>query len=183
MSRINAVNKEKATPKVKEIFHQLESKLGKTPNIFLNLGNSEAALQGFMSLSDAANHTSIDQKLREKIALLVAQTNNCNYCLSAHSAIAKTLGIQDEDILKARECQAKDPKSQAILKFSKIVVDKKGHVSDQDVTTMKDAGVTDKELTEIMLLISLNMFSNYFNHVTDPKIDFPVAPTLTLTHK
>jgi uncharacterized peroxidase-related enzyme len=183
MSRINPVNTEKATPKVKEIFKQLESKLGKIPNLFLNMGNSEAVLQGYMNLNEAANHTSFDPKLREQIALIVSQTNNCAYCLSAHSAIAKGLGIQQEDILKAREGQATDPKSQAILKFAKTVVEKKGHVSEQDIATLKAAKVNDKELSEIMMLIILNMFTNYYNHVTDPKIDFPVAPELAHTNR
>ena len=183
MSRINAVNPEKADPKVKELFHQIESKLGKVPNVFLNMGNSDAALKGYLALNEAAGQTSLDPKLREKIALLVAQTNNCNYCLSAHSAIAKNLGIQQDDILKAREGQTNDPKDHAILKFTKAVIDKKGHVNDHDVTDLKAAGVNDKELAEIMLLISVNIFTNYFNHVTDPKIDFPIAPALALSHK
>lgn len=179
MSRINAVTSEKASSKVKDIYHQLESKLGRVPNIFLNMGNSEAVLSGYLGLSDAANQTSLNPKLREQIALIVGQTNNCNYCLSAHTAIAKGLGLQEKDIMQARHGQAQDAKSQAILKFSKVVVENRGNVSNQDVANLKAAGVSDKELAEIMLVITVNLFTNYFNHVTDPKIDFPVAPELS----
>jgi uncharacterized peroxidase-related enzyme len=178
MSRINQVNKDKATPEVKEMFHQIESKMGKIPNIFLNMGNSPAVLKGYLDFSEAVNHTSLDPKLREEIALIVGQTNHCHYCVSAHTMIAKGLGLQDSEIIKARECHADNPKSQAILHFAKTVVKKKGLVSDQHIADLKKAGVSDKELAEIILIVVLNIFTNYFNNVTDPKIDFPLAPEL-----
>lgn len=178
MSRTRPLDKNKATPHVKEIFGQIESKLGKIPNIFLHLGNSEAALKGFMDLSDAAGRTSLDPRLREKIALTVGQTNNCNYCLSAHTAIAKGFGLQESDILEARQSHTADPKSQAILQFAKTVVEKRGLVDEKNISDLKAAGVDDKEITEIILVIMVNMFTNYFNHITDPVIDFPVAPEL-----
>jgi uncharacterized peroxidase-related enzyme len=183
MTRMNPTNKDNANPKVKEIFQKINTKLGKVPNIFLNLGNSEAALSGYMGLSESVSKTSLDPKLIEKLALVVGQTNNCHYCLSAHSVIAKGLGIEEADIIKAREAHANDAKSEAILQFAKNVVQKRGLVSDQEVSNLKAAGVNDKELAEIILIISLNIFTNYFNHITGTKIDFPLAPELSLSKR
>jgi uncharacterized peroxidase-related enzyme len=182
MERIASVTKEKAMPEVREIYQNIEKKLGRIPNIFLNMGNSPAVLQGFFALSDAADKTSLSPKLREQIALVVSQTNDCNYCLSAHSAIAKSTGLNEESILQARRGEAQDLKTQAILRFAKAIVDKKGHLSSSEVEKLKDAGVSDRELVEIILVINLTIFTNYFNHITDPKIDFPIAPELALKH-
>jgi len=179
MSRINEVKPEQAQKEVKDIYKSLEQKMGRVPNIFLNMGNSAAVLKGYLGLSDAVGQTSLPPKLREEIALIVSQANNCRYCLSAHSAIAKGLGVPDQEVLLARQGQAKDPKTQAILKFAKSVVENRGNVSNQDVASLKAAGVTDQQVVEIILIIALNMFTNYFNHITDPKIDFPVAPELS----
>jgi uncharacterized peroxidase-related enzyme len=179
MTRVKSINLETAGPKVKEIYQAIEKKMGKVPNIFLNMGNSASVLQGYLALSDAASHTSLDPKLREEIALAVGQANNCNYCLSAHTAIGGTLGITREELIEARKGHAKNPKNQAILTFAKTVISKKGNVTAEEVEALKKTGVTDAELVEIILVISLNMFTNYFNHITDPKIDFPIAPALT----
>jgi uncharacterized peroxidase-related enzyme len=169
---------EKASNEAKEIYQNLNQKLGKVPNIFLNLGNAPAVLKGFMAMSDSVNQTSLDPQLREQIALIVGQSNQCNYCLSAHTVMAKGAGLQEAEILKARHGQASNSKSQAILKFANTVVEARGQVTDQDVTELKNAGVSDQEIVEIVWVICQNMFTNYFNHITDPKIDFPLASEL-----
>ncbi len=179
MTRIQSVTKEKAPKPVQEIYSVIEKKMGKVPNIFLNMGNSAAVLKGYLGLSEAASQTSLPTQLREKIALAVGQANHCNYCLSAHTAIAQHEKIADQDILLARKGQANDKKTQAILSFAKLVTEKRGNVNEYDVAALKKEGVSDGELVEIILVIALNMFTNYFNHITDPKIDFPLAPNLT----
>lgn len=179
MPRIKPVASTEAKGEVREIYQGLEKNMGKVINIFQNMGNSATTLKAFLGLSEAANHTSIPPKLREQIALIVGQANHCQYCLSAHTALAKGLGMADPDILKARRGESVEAKGQAILKFAKTVVEKRGNVSDQEVSSLKAAGVTDAELVEVILVIVVNMFTNYFNLITDPKIDFPAAPELS----
>lgn len=176
MTRVHSVTEEKASPKVKLIYDLLHKKLGRVPNIFLNMGNAPAVLEGYLALSDAVNHTSLSPKIREQIALVVGQANHCNYCLSAHSAIAGSLGLKEADILSARKGNSSTPKDQAILQFAKKMVDNRGHMKDAEMIELKNAGVSDEEMLEIVMIVSLNIFTNYFNHLTDPVIDFPEVP-------
>lgn len=178
MSRIAPILPVAAKGEAKELFSTLEKKVGGVPNIFQCMANSPQVLKAYMNLSEASNHLSLNPKLREEVALVIAQANQCNYCLSAHSAIAGKLGIPTNEILLARKGEASDPKTQAILKFVKLVVEKRGHVSTQEVETLKAAGVNDSEIAEITLLIAVNFFTNYFNHIVDTDIDFPLAPAL-----
>lgn len=178
MSRVETLTNDKAPPAVQQMYHSIEKKMGKVPNLMLTMGHSPAVLKGYLDFSEAVNQTSLNPKLREEIAIIVGQTNQCNYCLSAHSTIAKGIGLSDHDILQARKALASDPKTAAILTFAKAVVDKKGAVSDQDVAHLKAKDISDKELTEIIMTISLSMFTNYFNHIIDTKIDFPLAAKL-----
>lgn len=178
MSRIAPVLPEKAKPEVKSIYEIIQKKMGALPNIFKNMGNSPAVLKAYLNLSEEAAHTTLSPKLREEIALAVSQANQCNYCLSAHTQISKTLGIPDQEILLARKGEAQDPKTRAILKFVKTVVEKRGKASDDDIAVLKTAGVNDQEFTEIFLNIMVSMFTNYFNNMTDPQVDFPPAPSL-----
>jgi uncharacterized peroxidase-related enzyme len=179
MARVKPVNLEDAKGEVHDLYQTLQKKMGKVINIFQNMGNSAATLKGFLDLSEAANRTSLPPKLREQIALAVGQTNHCQYCLSAHTMLAKGAGMNEQEIIKARHAESQDPKNRAILKFAKQVVENRGNVSNQDIASLKAAGVTDTELVEIILIIMVNMFTNYFNLITDPKIDFPIAPELS----
>ena len=184
MSRIDAISPDAATGELKTIYDDMKSKLGKVPNIFQHMGNSPAALTAFLTFNQSLSKLSLPSKLREQIALIVGQENKCGYCLSAHSTIGKGAGLTDDEIERSRKGESSDAKTNAILHFAKEVVDKRGHIADSDVETLKKAGVTDAEVVEIILVIGVNTFTNYFNHIVDPKIDFPLAKNLeALTHK
>ena len=43
---------------------------------------------------------------------------------------------------------------------------------------VRQAGFTDGEIAEAVAGVALNIFTNYFNHVADPDIDFPKAGAL-----
>ncbi len=182
MPRIQPMNAENAKGEVRELYQSLEKKLGRVPNIFLNMGNSPLMLKGFLALNAAANHTNLLPKTREQIALLVSQINHCQYCLSAHTMMAEKIGMSEQEILKARQAESQDTKDQAILKFTKQVIEQRGNVSNQDVASIKAAGIDDSEFVEIILVIMENIFTNYFNLITDPKIDFPLASEMDSTN-
>jgi uncharacterized peroxidase-related enzyme len=171
MSRVDPISPENATGEVKEIFNSM----GNVINIFRCMANSPATLKGFLELNKAASKTSLSPEVRELIALALAESNHCQYCLSAHTTAASMkLHLPDNDILNARKGVAKDPKTTAILEFVKKIADKRGNVTDSDVTSLKKIGVTDQELVEIILVTMVNMFTNYFNLIVDTKIDFPI---------
>ena len=39
-------------------------------------------------------------------------------------------------------------------------------------------GYGDAEITEVVAVVALMTFSNYFNHVADTEVDFPAVPQL-----
>jgi AhpD family alkylhydroperoxidase len=163
MSRVQTYDpKTIVNPETKSMFDQVSKKFGRVPNIFRNMANSPAVLKGFLSLEEAGAQTSFSPDFREQIAIAVSQANQCYYCLAAHSALLQSLPKTSSD-----------PKKEAILSFVDVLVKRKGHVSDIEVESLKNTGVSDQELTEIVLLVAISLFSNYFNLVTDPAVDFP----------
>lgn len=176
MVRIPPVAKEKADSQTQSLFELIAKKLGKIPNIFQTMGNSPIVLESFLKLSESAEKTSLSPKLREQIALAVGQANQCQYCLSAHSLIGKSAGLSAEEILLSRKAESHDAKTKVILSFVKQVIDKRAHISNQDLSMLKNVGISDKEVIEILFVIFVNIFTNYFNHIADPAIDFPEVP-------
>lgn len=163
MSRVQTYDpKTIVNPETKSLFDQVSKKFGRVPNIFRNMANSPAVLKGFLSIEEAGAQTSFSPDFREQIAIAVSQANQCTYCLAAHTALLQSLPKT-----------SLDSKKQAILTFVDVLVKRKGHVSDIEVESLKNTGVSDQELTEIVLLVAISLFSNYFNLVTDPAVDFP----------
>jgi uncharacterized peroxidase-related enzyme len=137
-----------------------------------------AAVEMYLGMSGALAGCVLPPRVREMIALAVAEDNQCGYCLAAHSAIGKGAGLTPEEIQKARAAKASDPRENAVLTFAKKISSNRGNVTDQDVADARTAGITDQELIEIIAVVSLNLFTNYFNHVADPAIDFPKTEPL-----
>ncbi|MEO6980695.1 MAG: carboxymuconolactone decarboxylase family protein [Mucilaginibacter sp.] len=176
MTRLKAISPEEATGKTKELFDAIQSKLGMVPNMMRTMGNSPALLEGYLNLSGILSHGKLGAKTGELLALAIGETNSCDYCLSAHSFIGEKLVHIDAAALKnARNGEAADAKTAAVLKFANVLLDKKGRVSDADVDAAKAAGLTDGEIGEVVGHVGLNVLTNYFNNVANTVIDFPVV--------
>ena len=183
MARIHQVAPESATGKAKELLDAVQGKLGLVPNLTRAMANSPAVLEGYLGLSGALGKGRLSAKNREQIALAVGQANLCDYCLAAHSAIGKMVGLTPEQILDSRRGTAVDPKSDAVIRFARKVVDERGRVNDTDIADVRAAGLNDGAIAEVVANVALNIFTNYFNHVAETDIDFPRAEPIVDHHE
>ena len=181
MSRIPTIDPKQATGKAQELLGGVQAKLGMTPNLMRVMANSPAVLEAYLQFSGLLGHGTLSAQTREQIALAVGQANSCDYCLSAHSAIGKTVGLTAKQIRDARRGTAVDGKSNAILQLATQLVENRGFVSDSDLAAARVAGVADAEIAEVVANTALNLFTNYFNHVAETEVDFPAAEELELT--
>ncbi|HPF37944.1 MAG TPA: carboxymuconolactone decarboxylase family protein [Phycisphaerae bacterium] len=173
MARIHPVETTQAAPKARTLLEGVQKKLGMTPNLMRTMANSPAVLESYLGFSGSLAQSEISAKLREQIALTVGESNRCQYCLSAHSALAKMAGLGEEEIADSRRGVSPDRKTEAVLEFARKIVRERGFVSDGDVAAVRAAGVNEAELVEIVAAVALNIFTNYFNHVAETDIDFP----------
>lgn len=176
MSRIPAVNPSTITAgKVRELLAGVQKSLGAVPNLYRVVAQSPAALEGVLGLTGALARGRLGARLREQIALTVAQANGCDYCLSAHTALGKGLRLSDAELASARQGRASDPRDEAALRFAERVVERRGRVSDADLAEVRRAGYDDGQIVELVANAVLNVFTNYLNQVAGTEIDFPVV--------
>jgi uncharacterized peroxidase-related enzyme len=142
------------------------------------MANSPAVLKGYLDFSNALSKGNLSGKFREQIALAVSEVNDCRYCLAAHSAIGRTVGLSDEAIGDSRRGESPDPKESTALAFTRTVVVNRGRVTDEEVSKLRKAGFTEGDIVELIANISLTLFTNYFNHVAETEVDFPAVSEL-----
>jgi uncharacterized peroxidase-related enzyme len=175
MTRLKALDPELASGKTKEMFEIIQTKYGMVSNMMRTMGNSPAFLEGSLCMADSLAEGTLGAKTGELIALAVAESNSCDYCLSAHTYIGMQLLKLDAGTIEAaRLGNASDKRMDAILKFSKALVGKRGMVDDMDMNTLKSAGVSEGEIAEIVGHVAFNIMTNYFNNTALPEIDFPM---------
>lgn len=173
MSRINVIEKATANPEQLELLSAIESQLGMVPNFLKVFANSPVALRAFLGLHGVANAGSLDAPTRERIALALAQQNSCEYCLSAHTAIGRKSGLSGQEIQNARAGTSDDIKAAAIVKFANALMEKRGEVSTAEILTVRNAGVSDAELVEVITHVGMNFLTNVLSKASQVDIDFP----------
>jgi uncharacterized peroxidase-related enzyme len=179
MSHLKAISPESSTGKVKDLFGAVQDKLGMVPNMMRVMANSPSVLEGYLQFSGALSHGKLSARTREQLALAVAEANGCEYCLAAHSTIGKKLGLSADQIHESRAGESNDPKTNALIKFALRVVERLGHIDEDDMSAIRAAGFDDATIAEVLAGVALDVFTNYFNIVTEPEVDFPKAPALS----
>jgi len=127
------------------------------------------------SIGDALGGGLLPAKLREQIALTVSQANGCSYCVAAHCAIGKTVGLSNSELNDARQSSSPDTKVDTALGFARRLVEDRGRVTEESLARVRRAGYGDAEITEMVAIVAWKIFSNYFHHVAGTDIDFPAV--------
>lgn len=175
MSRIPTPSSIETSPLASQpLLEGVKKQLGSAPNLFRIVGNSPIGLEGYLGLNSALGRGTLDVRTRQRLAIVVAESNGCNYCLAAHTYIGKNVAkLDDAEMTANREGDSSDAKAKAALVFATKVVRARGHVSASDVQDVKAAGYDDAQVVEIILHVALNTLTNYINVALETEIDFP----------
>jgi len=61
----------------------------------------------------------------------------------------------------------------AILTFASSIVSRQGRVPHDEIERLRRIGFSDAEIVDVIGLVAVNIFRNYFNLVVDPDFDLP----------
>lgn len=176
MNRLPLIEAHAAQPAAAKLLNGVQAALGVTPNMTKALANSPAALRAWAEFNGSVGNGVLSGDIRERIALLVAQENGCDYCLSAHTYLATNVaGVSADEASQARSGKSDDPRAAAALALASAIVRTKGDVDDSDLSGARTAGLTDEEIAEVVANVALNYFTNVLNRLAHTDIDFPVV--------
>jgi uncharacterized peroxidase-related enzyme len=178
MARIQPLTLATAPAGSRPLLEAVTKKLGRTPNLFLTLAHSPAALQSYLQQSEALSHGLFSAAERERIALAVAEANGCDYCLAAHTALGKGAGLDPAEVQAARRGASSDPKQAALARFARTLAAERGVVSDAGLEAFLAAGWSRAQAVEAVAVVGINLLTNYVNHLAATEVDFPQAPVL-----
>lgn len=175
MSRIPLIDPAQATGTAKALLQQIHGAFGATPAMFRAVANSPAALQSMWGAFGALGSGVIPAKLGEQIAVAVADRNDCEYCLAAHTMLGRKAGASAAEMAAAQQGEAADPQTAAALRFALKLVNQRGQVGDADVQALREVGFNDEQIVEILAHVALNLFTNYVNVAFQVPVDFPAV--------
>ena len=177
MKDFNVPTREEVSTNNQAIFDKLKSAIGFVPNLYATIAHSDTALGNYLEFQNAK--TSLSNKEKEVINLVVSQINECSYCLSAHTAIGKLNGFSEEQILELRQGYfSNNDKYDVLAKITKEITLNKGKVDSNTLENFFNAGYTKGSLVDVILAVGDKVVMNYLHNLTQIDIDFPIAQQL-----
>jgi alkylhydroperoxidase family enzyme len=153
---------------------------GMLPNLFGVLAGSPAAIGAAATLSQLMEGTSLQPVEQHLIALAMSRENACDYCLAAHTFLARN--VPQPALTAAREGRRiDDAKLEALRQFTLELVGRKGHVSDATRGRFREAGYSDTQALEVITMVTLKTLHNLVNNLAKTPIDAPFTAHLQAT--
>jgi len=140
---------------------------GFVPNLFGVFAESPAALRGALAIYEAFSKASLSSVEQQIVMIAVSVANDCEYCVAAHSTIAKRRLQVDPALIDAlrRPAPLADARLEALATFTRKVVEQRGRIADVDVAAFLDAGYTKAQVIEVLLGVGMKTFNNYVDHI------------------
>lgn len=178
MSTFNVPTRAEVSETNQGIFDNLKKAVGFVPNLYATYAHSNNALKNYLDFANAPSSLKVKEK--EVVNLAVSEVNGCEYCLSAHTAIAGMNGYTPEQILELRAGKASfDTKLDALAKLSQNITENRGNTSEEVLENFFNAGWTKENLIDTISLVGDKTISNYINNTTKIPVDFPAVTLLS----
>ncbi|MDD9380986.1 GNAT family N-acetyltransferase [Streptomyces sp. ZAF1911] len=174
---LHTVEPEIATGETAALFTATHRALGVIPNLTRVMANSPAVLKGYLGIvTTLSAEGTLPAQVRESIALLVAQENGSDYCLSVHAFRGtRTAGLSAAEATGARRGRADDPWAAAVLELAASTVRDRGTVADEQLAAARRAGLSDGQIVEVIAHVALNVFTNYLATAARVEVDWPLV--------
>ncbi|MFH1330816.1 MAG: carboxymuconolactone decarboxylase family protein [Actinomycetota bacterium] len=156
------------------------AKAGRVLNIHGAMAHSPLLLDLYTSIERLlAERSSLGEQVRQAIHLTVAAVNDCDYCQSAYTGAARATGFTVEETIEIRRGFVTGrPDLTALLRLSREIAERRGHVDGATWETALAAGWSEEQLLEAYAEVVRTIFTNYFNHLVETEMDLPPAPPI-----
>ncbi|HCN50390.1 MAG TPA: alkylhydroperoxidase [Chryseobacterium sp.] len=176
MTIFNVPTREEVAENNQVIFDSLKKALGFVPNLYATIAYSKSGLEKFLAYQNAK--TSLSNKEKEAVNLIVSQVNGCIYCQSAHLVLGKMNGFSDEQLTEIRHGKSSDVKLNSLVQLAASITENRGNASVEFIDAFFSQGYTKENLVDLILQVSDKTAMNYLHNLTKVPVDFPLAPAL-----
>ena len=174
MKNLTVPTRESVSENNQIIFDNLQKTVGFVPNMFAFYAHSPTALEDYLSLQN--RKTSLNNKEKEVVNLIVSQLNGCNYCKAAHTAIGKMIGFTEEQTIEIRRANISfNSKLNSLVQLTKEIVENRGDISSDVLDKFFEEGYTTENFVDVVMAVGDKIMSNYLFAIVKVPIDFRLA--------
>ncbi|MDT8318764.1 MAG: peroxidase-related enzyme [bacterium] len=176
MTRINALDYDNAEAEAAAVLKEIEKAFGMVPNLFRTYAHHAPLLKAnWDKVKAVMMQGNLQRKVKETIAVLVAKDNSCAYCIAAHTAALKSIGISDEEIRRIEEDPDKadfSEKEKALIRFARKANKEPLGITDEEFSALRASGASASEIIEALGVMEVFTSFNKFLDSLQVALDF-----------
>jgi AhpD family alkylhydroperoxidase len=155
------------------ILNAIKEKFGFIPNLLTKMAQSPVVLRLYTQAQETMTEANLTAKEQQVIQLTISAFNKCDYCAQAHISACKGLAVSVADIeaISANRLPSDDVRLGYLVRATRLVLDKKGELTQNYLTELESIGIDRTQLYEIIALIGLKTITNYINHIEQTVVD------------
>ena len=168
---------ETAPEQSKPGLESMQAAFGFLPNIAGAIANSPVLIDCLVGLFGKVHGGSFSEPQIQVLLLTNAVTNASAWAAAFHSHIALEQGISQEDVAAIRRGGApKDAKVAALSILAKTLIEKRGHLDDEDLQHFTDAGFSRELALEVVAVVAASTITNYAGTLASPPLEETFQP-------
>ena len=165
---------ESAPERSKPAMQQLQSAFGMIPNLIGAISTSPVLINSLVGLFGNVHGSSFTEAQVQTVLLTDAVTNDSPWAVAFHTTLALKEGIDPADVQAIRDGRLpKDSKLAALSGLAKTMIEKRGHLGDEDINRFLAAGFGKDHLLEVIAAVAASTITNYTGSIAKPPLNAP----------
>jgi uncharacterized peroxidase-related enzyme len=161
-----------APEKSKPVLEQLQQAFGFIPNLAASISNSPKLVTAFLAVFQQVHSSSLTEQEIQIVLLTDAVANSCTYAVAFHTALAHQQGVSPEETNAIRERRTpRDQRFAALSVLAKTLIEKRGHLSEQELDGFLGAGFTKEQIMEVIAVVAASTITNYSGTIANPPLE------------
>jgi alkylhydroperoxidase family enzyme len=166
-----------APEKSKPALEKLEQLFGFLPNLPASIANSPKLINSLLGLFQQVHSQGLSEPENQIVLLTDAVTNSSTYAVAFHTALAHEQGISPDETRAIREGRLpKDQRFAALSMLAKTLIEKRGHLNEQELDAFLHAGFTKEQVLEVIAIVAASTITNYAGTIANPPLEERFQP-------
>ncbi len=156
----------------KPVLEQLQQAFGVIPNLAAAISNSPKLVTAFAAVFQQVHRSSLSEQEIQIVLLTDAVANSCDYAVAFHTALALKEGVRSEetDAIRA-QLSPQDRRFAALSTLARTLIDKRGHLSEEELDAFVAAGFTKEQVLEVIAVVAASTITNYAGTIANPPLE------------
>ena len=173
MTEFTLHTQESAPDAAKPLLENSMKSFGMIPNLHAVMAEAPPFLEGYQTLHNLAQQTSFTAEELTVVWQTINVEHACHYCVPAHTGIAHSMKVSGEITDALRNETPLPTKLEALRTVTLAIVRERGVVGEDVLNAFFAAGYEQKNVLEVLLVLSQKVMSNYVNHIAKTPVDVP----------